>query len=64
MYVIFYVLRGDVEWWMILLRGVGKGKGFEYNHKVMIMKFRSPHPSIMVTRKPMVCESLGKGLVV
>jgi len=40
---------------MCLLRGgVGKGKSFVFNHKIMIK----------VTRKPMVCESLSKGLVV
>ena len=36
---------------------------FEFNHKIMINVQESP-PSIMVTRKPMVCERLDKGLVV
>jgi hypothetical protein len=36
---------------------------FEFNHKIMINVQKSP-PSIMVTRKPMVCERLDKGLVV
>jgi len=36
---------------------------FEFNHKIMI-NVQESSPSIMVTRKPMVCERLGKGLVV
>ena len=31
---------------------------FGFNHKVMILKESSPN--IMITRKPIVCESLGK----
>jgi hypothetical protein len=38
------------------------GKSFEFNHKIMIKVHESP-PSIMVTRKPMVYESLSKGLI-
>jgi hypothetical protein len=26
-----------------LLRGIAKGKGFEYNHKIMIIRFKSSH---------------------
>jgi hypothetical protein len=33
-------------------------KGFGFNHKIIILK-ESP-PSIMITRKHMVCENLGK----
>ena len=40
-----------------------KGNGIEFNHKIMIKVQESP-PNIMVTRKSMVCDSLGKGLVV
>jgi len=61
-----FVSRGDVERLTLrcLLRGgIGKGKGFGFNHKIMI-KVQESSPNIMVTRKPMVCESPGKGLVV
>jgi hypothetical protein len=40
-----------------------EGEGFGFNHKFMI-KVQKSSPSIMVTRNPMVYESLGKGLVV
>jgi len=40
-----------------------KRKGFWFNHKIMIKVQESP-PNIMVPRKPMVYESLSKGLVV
>jgi len=33
-------------------------KGFGFNYKIIILK-ESP-PSIMITKKHMVCESLGK----
>jgi hypothetical protein len=36
-------LRGAHEGIISLLRGVREGKGFEYNHKVMIIRFRSRH---------------------
>jgi len=38
-------------------------EGLKYNHKILIKVHESP-PGIKVTRKPMVCKSLGKGLVV
>jgi len=46
-----------------LLKSIGKGKSFWFNHKIMIKVQESP-PSIMVIRKLMVRESLGKRLVV
>jgi hypothetical protein len=55
--------QGDVEWRASLLGGIGKRKGFEFNHKIRIKVQESP-PNIMVIKKPMVCESSGKRLVV
>jgi hypothetical protein len=40
---LFLVLQGDVEWRASLLKSIGKGKGFGYNHKIMIIRFRSRH---------------------
>ena len=37
--------------------------GFEFNHKIII-NVKKSLPSIMVTNNPMVCESLGKRLVI
>jgi hypothetical protein len=39
-----------------------EGEGFRFNHKFMI-EVKKSSPSIMVTRNPMVYETLGKGLV-
>jgi hypothetical protein len=39
----------------------GKEKGFGFNYMIKVQKLS---PSIMVTRKPIVCESAGKELVV
>jgi hypothetical protein len=48
-----------------LLRVCWKGNDFEFNHKIMIIRFRSCNLVLwMVTWKPMVCESPGMGLVV
>jgi hypothetical protein len=54
-----WLSRGEVEWCAFhLLRGiVMKWKGYEFNHKIMIKVQESP-PNIMVTRIPIVCESL------
>ena len=38
-------------------------KVFKFNHKIKIRVQKSP-PNIKVTKKPMVCESLSKGLIV
>jgi hypothetical protein len=38
----------------LLKGGVGKGEGFKFNHKILI-KVQKSSPSIMVTRKLMVC---------
>ena len=40
-----------------------KGKSFGFNNKIMIKVQESP-PGIKVTRKPMVCKTLSKGLIV
>ena len=40
-----------------------KENRFEFNHKIIIKVYESP-PSINVIRKPMICVSLSKGLVV
>jgi hypothetical protein len=40
------------------------GKGFGFNHKIMIIRFRSRHLVLWSLENLMVCESLGKGLVV
>ena len=42
---------------------VGKRKSFWSNHKIII-KVQESSPSIMVIKKLIVCESLGRGLVV
>jgi hypothetical protein len=49
---------------MPLERYCWEGKGFEYNKKIMIIKFRSCHLILWILEKSIVCESLGKGLVV
>ena len=41
-----------------LLRGVMKRKSFRFNHKIMI-EVQESLPTIIVTRKPMLCKSLG-----
>jgi hypothetical protein len=59
--------RGDVE--MTRFKeppkrcNVGKRKSFWSTHKIMI-KVQESSPSIMVIKKLIVCESLGRGLVV
>ena len=37
---------------------------FRFNHKIMIIKFRSHHLVLWLLGNLMVCESPGKGLVV
>ena len=46
-----------------LLRGVRKRKDSRFNHKIMIEVQDSP-PIIIVTRKSMLCKSLGNWLLV
>jgi hypothetical protein len=48
----------DVEWWCCLLE---VKESFEFNHKVMILKFRSRHLILWSLEYLMVYESLCKG---
>jgi hypothetical protein len=49
---------------MLPKRYYWEGKEFSINHKNYDYKVLESPSSIMVTRKPMVCESPGNGLVV
>jgi len=48
---------GSATWVMVK-------KGFEFNHKIIIMKFRSRHIVLWLLENLMVYESLDKKLVV
>ena len=39
-------------------------KGFKFNYKIIIIRFKSRHQILWSLENLMVCESLGKGLVV
>jgi len=53
----------DVEQWVYLL-SVLEMKGFVFNHKIMIMKFRSCHLVLWSLENLMVCKSPCKELVI
>jgi hypothetical protein len=49
--------------WQICLQSV-LDRGFGFNHKIMIIRFRSRNLVLWSLENLMVCENPGKGLVV
>jgi hypothetical protein len=49
--------------WLVCLLSVLE-RGFEFNHKIMISRFKSRHLVLWLLENLMVCESLDKRLVV